>query len=110
MKTKPTKTMEIEQKCLNTSRVMSKEDNSSLNSNGEYKVPRTLNLNFLEEIGSPNESVRATAYQQIANKYLSRDIRQFLNQMKNNSLKESSTNILKNILVIAKKHINNAFG
>ena len=82
------------------------DDSSSINSNGEYKVPRTLNLNYLDDISAPNESIRAAAYQQIANKYLSRDIRQFLRQIKVNALKESAPNILKNVLQIAKKHAN----
>ena len=73
-------------------------------------MPRTLNLNVLDEISLPNEYARSVAYQHIANKYLSRDIRQFMAQLKNNSVRENSPSVLKYVLQIAKKHISNGVG
>jgi hypothetical protein len=108
---KPSKSMEVEpSKSLQSSRVAKNDDGSSINSNGEYKVPRTLNLNYLEDISAPNEIIRTTAYQQMANKYLARDIKQFLRQIKQNALRESSPTILKHILGIAKKYVNGGEG
>jgi hypothetical protein len=51
--------------------------------------------------------MRSNAYQTIAHKFLSKDIKQFIFQIKQNSVKESSPIILKNIVQIAKKYINN---
>ena len=85
---KPAKSLDIEQKSLKGSRIAVKNDEtSSVGSNGDYKVPRSLNLNFLEELSAPNEHVRTNAYQQIANKYLTKDIRQFLRQIKSSCLR-----------------------
>lgn len=74
---------------------------------GESKVPRSLSLSCLDDISSASEAVRTAAYQQIATKFLSKDVRQFIKQMRNNSVKESSPTILKLIIQIAKKYVNN---
>lgn len=85
---KPAKSLDIEQKVLKSSRIVVKNDEtSSVGSNGDYKVPRSLNLNYMDEISAPNEHVRTNAYQQIANKYLTKDIRQFLRQIKSSCLR-----------------------
>ena len=63
------------------------DDNSSINSNGDQKVARSLNLTYLDDIASSSEAIRTTAYQHIANKYLVKDIRQFISQLRVNSVR-----------------------
>lgn len=63
------------------------EETSSVNSNGDQKVARSVNLNFLDDLASNSEPIRTSAYQQITNKYLSKDIKQIMHQIKNNSIR-----------------------
>lgn len=88
-----------------------RDDNSSITSNnGEAKVSRKVNLEHLKDISSKNEHIRAHAYQQIASLYLKSDMKQHLRTIKANCVSESTPHILKNILQIAKKYMNNGPG
>ena len=80
---------------------------SSANSIGDEKVVRTLNLTCLEDIASQSESIRTNAYKILANKFLAKDIRQFMPQIKQNAVRESSPALLKLVLQVAKKYANN---